>query len=259
MKSYLLFRNKNYDLTSPLPSNSDDLIEDLALERLFSVMAKGEDFIYKISKHAVLTGVDQICEITYRQNVLRDCLKNQETIRRIYNLCLLSKQNKHRRWLGIYAQTPRGILSSAVNMMQMFSELLKQLKIIAENNASNFNSEGLKSFFSRIQTELGGDYIEEIDRNLENLQFNNGMLASVRLGKGNEGSVYTLRLPKKGSLSLIGGFLRKITGKVSEYSFLVPARDEGGHRALEELVDRSVNEAANALAQTANHIDAFFQ
>jgi DNA mismatch repair ATPase MutS len=42
------------------------------------------------------------------------------------------------------------------------------------------------------------------------------------------------------------------------YYFFIGNRDDAGSRALSELVDRGVNLAANAMAQSADHIDSFF-
>ncbi|MGH9621709.1 MAG: hypothetical protein ACRD45_18640, partial [Bryobacteraceae bacterium] len=45
----------------------------------------------------------------------------------------------------------------------------------------------------------------------------------------------------------------------SGYSFYVSERDESGMRTLSDLTSRGLNGAANALAQSADHIRAFFQ
>jgi DNA mismatch repair ATPase MutS len=42
------------------------------------------------------------------------------------------------------------------------------------------------------------------------------------------------------------------------YSFVIPERDDNGMRALSDLNDRGLNGTANALAQSADHIKAFF-
>ena len=43
------------------------------------------------------------------------------------------------------------------------------------------------------------------------------------------------------------------------YSFNVAERDETGLRTLSDLNSRGLNGAANALAQSTDHIKAFFQ
>ena len=45
----------------------------------------------------------------------------------------------------------------------------------------------------------------------------------------------------------------------SGYTFYVAERDESGMRTLLDLDSRGLNSTANALAQSADHIRAFFQ
>ena len=259
MKPHLMYRDRDFDSEAALRNRHEDLTQDLELNTLFTAMAKKDQFLFDISKQVILTGLDNIDSIKYRQDILRDCLENAEIVREIYQLTLIAKQNKHRRWLGIYARNPRGILSSAVQMMLMFSELLKELKTISDKYAKNFSSEGFVTFFTMIGNELDQAYLMEIDDHLKALQFKNGMLASVNLGKGNEGDAYTLRLPKKGSTSWIRAIVGRLSNTSPEHSFVIPSNDESGHRTLSELIDRSVRDAAEALAKSANHVDNFFK
>lgn len=258
MKTHLLFRDRDLDPRMSLPEHEKDLVKDLELETLFNTMAKGDKFLYKISKHILLTGLDDIETIKYRQDIQKDCFNNPIIVKQIYQLTKDAKEQKKSHWLGILSHYPRGILRGAVQMMEMFSGLLKELKKITDEHAKNFSSEGFTNFFSMIRKELDDEYLSEIDRHIDELRFNGGMLASVKLGKGNEGEGYTLRLPQKNSTSIFKSIFGRISRNFSEYSFVIPSRDENGLRALSDLIDRSVNEAANALAQSATHIESFF-
>jgi DNA mismatch repair ATPase MutS len=53
--------------------------------------------------------------------------------------------------------------------------------------------------------------------------------------------------------------LRVLTRRQPAYTFRLPDRDEAGARALGDLRDRGINLVANALAQSAEHVDRFFQ
>jgi hypothetical protein len=44
-----------------------------------------------------------------------------------------------------------------------------------------------------IQQELDDEYFVVVERHLKELKFNNGVLLSAELGKGNEGTNYILR------------------------------------------------------------------
>lgn len=258
MKTRLLFRDRDIDLDMDLLAQERDLVKDLELDILFNAMANKDKFLYKISKKILLSGLDDIDAINYRQDILRDCLNNFEVVKQIYQLTINAKEEKNAHWLGVFSRYPRGILRGAIQMMEMFSRLFKELKKITDEHSNDFSSEGFNNFFSMIKEELKDDYLREIDQHIDALKFNGGVLASVRLGEGNEGEEYLLRLPEKNSTSIFKTFFGRLSGNLDEYSFIIPSRDNNGMRALSDLIDRSVNEAANALAQSATHIESFF-
>ena len=254
MKAFLMYRNRDFDLEQKLPWNEADLVQDLGLETLFDAMASGDPFIFRVCREALL--VSTVCEeeILYRQAILKDCLKNAAVVREIFRIPAESEENKHRQWLYVLSHYPRGILSSSVEMMKMFVVLLKKLRHIAEDHAGEFESEGFRRFFAMITGELDDDYFAIVNEELNELGFSKGLLISANFWPGNEGTKYTLRKPNPGR-----GWLKELfSPRVPAYSFSIDARDDAGMRALSDLEDQGVNFAANALAQSADHIDSFF-
>lgn len=258
MKSYLMFKNQDFNPGQALPDHHNDLVKDLALDVVLKTMAAEDSFIYEISKTALLTSLVDADVIRFRQAVLQDCIKNPKIVRDIYRIAQFAKENKQRRWLGIFTRNPSGVLSSAVQLMLMFAELLKKLKAIADESADRFDSEGFKQFFTLIKDELSDTYLAEMDDHLNQLSFKSGVWISAELGKGNQGEAYNLRRPKKKYRNLIKSIWYQLTVKVTPYSFMVDPRDQSGHRALSDLKDRGLNLVANALAQSAEHIDSYF-
>lgn len=254
MNVFLLFPNRNFDPKAPLPPQSEALIQDLELETLFQAMARGDKFLYQTARQVLLSSLNDPEEIRYRQEVLRDCLAHPEVIRRIYEIPLEAIYRKQKHWMGIFSRTPGGILSSAVQMLEMFVELLRRLEQIAREESGRFQSVGWQRFFTMIREELNEAYFVEVENHLRQLRFRDGVLLSARLGRGNEGSDYFLCKPNPPQ----GHWARKIfTRKSPVYSFTLHPRDEHGARALGDLRDRGVNLVANAAAQSADHIDNF--
>lgn len=253
MKVNLLYKNKDFDPKQPFPKNVEDLSQDLELNTLFKSMANGDDFLFDTSRNVFLNSLMDQEEIRYRQDVLKDCLKNQEVVRDIYRLTIESIENKRRDWLGFFSNYPDGILSGSIRMMAMFFKLLRRLRKITDTYADNFESEGFINFFMMIKSELTDEYFDLVDDHLKNLEFREGVLISVKLGVGNEGTDYILRLPRNNK-----NWFKKIFSKRSSvYSIYVDGRDEAGTRTLANLRDRGINLVANALAQSADHIDSF--
>ena len=258
MKSYLMFRDRTFDAHQALPGQADDLVKDLELEVLLDAMAAGDGFIYEVSKTALLTSLVDVDAIRFRQEILRDCINHPHIVKKIYWISQQSKVLKKRHWLGIFTHTPSGVLLGAVHMMLMFAELLKYLKKLAVESEGAFESEGFQQFFAMIKRELSDEYLAAMDEHLEQLRFKSGLWISAKLGKGNEGTAYNLQLPEKKMRKFIDSLLYRLRIKSIPNAFLIEPHDYEGERALADLKDWGINQVANALAQSAEHIDSFF-
>ena len=251
----LAYRDRESALKQTLTTRQRALVQDLELNTLFAAMARGDGFLLDIARKAVLAGLDDPDTICYRQDILRDCLKNGDAVRALYQIPIQSTQNKRRSYMGIYSSHPGGILSSAVELLAMFIGLLRDLRRIADEHADRFESEGFRRFFAMIAEELDDGYFAEVDAHLRALRFRDGVLLGAALGRGNEGADYVLRRPpEKKSL-----MKRVLTQRSPVYRFSLNPRDEHGARALGELRDRGINLVANAVAQSADHIDSFLK
>jgi DNA mismatch repair ATPase MutS len=250
-----MYKDQDFDLERQLPANEQELTQDLELNTLLNAMAFGDKFLLEVAKKAVLSSLDDLDTIRYRQNILKDCLKNPAIVRDIYQIPIESIENVKKGWLGIFTHHPGGILSSAVNLMQMYVELLKKLKAIADEHAARFDSEGFTMFFDMIKKELDDAYFATVQNHLKELKFNGGVLLSAELGRGNEGTNYFLRKPPIQK----NWRMRIFAQKPPVYTFDIHPRDDAGARVLEELSDRGINLVANALAQSTDHIGNFFK
>jgi len=255
MKAFLMYKDRDFDMQEKLPSNAQTLIQDLELNTLFDAMAAGDNFLFQVAKKAVLTSLTDLDTITYRQDILKDCLKNSSVVREIYQIPIESIVNQKRQWMGVFTRYPAGILSGAREMLEMFLGLLRKLRNLADEHADRFESEGFSAFFAMIKKELDDEYLAAFDHHIKELKFRGGILISAQLGKGNEGTCYALRKPLTQSGNWVG---RIFSQRRPVYTFRIAERDESGYRTLANLRDRGVNVVANALAQSADHIDSFF-
>ncbi|MGQ9683603.1 MAG: MutS-related protein [Anaerolineae bacterium] len=255
MKAFLMYRDRDLESAPRLPPNEQALVQDLELDTLFSAMALGDDYLYTVAREVVLSSLNDLETIRYRQDVLRDCLKNGAVVREIYQIPIESIRNKRKGYMGIFSRYPSGILSGAVELLTMFVELLRKLRRIADEHAAGFKSEGFRRFFAMIAQELDDDYFALVEAHLERLRFRGGVLLSARLGRGNEGADYVLRQPHPRPRNWMK---RALGPRMPVYSFSVNPRDEHGARVLSELRDRGIDLVANAVAQSADHIDSFF-
>lgn len=255
MKTYLLFPDQDFDLEQPLPVQTAALTQDLELDTLFRAMARDDKFLLEMIRKVVLLGLSDPALIHYRQEILQDCLQHPQVLRALYQLPIAAQEQKRQRWLSIFSNYPSGILSSARAMLEMFVPLLYQLRQLADQHAAQFTSRGFTRFFAMIKTELDDEFFATVQKHLHTLKFREGVLLSAELGPGNEGDNYVLR---RAPMPPQNWIQRAFAPRPAEYSFNIHPRDDHGIRALGDLKDRGVDLAANALAQSAEHIESFF-
>jgi DNA mismatch repair ATPase MutS len=255
MKAFLMYKDHDFDLQRELPSNERALIQDLELNTLFNAMALGDEFLFEVARKAVLSGENDLDTILYRQNILKDCLKNPSVVRDIYDIAVESIESQKKHYWGIFNRYPSSILSNSIELLQIFADILKKLRTITDQDSEKFESEGFTALFAMLKKELSDEYFAIVQNHLNELKFRDGVLISAELGKGNVGINYILRKSQDKKQSWMKRIFAK---KPPVYIFYIADRDESGARALSELRDRGINLVANALAQSTDHIRNFF-
>ena len=256
MKAFLMFKDQDFELKRPLPSNEGALMQDLALATLFDAMALGDKFLFEVAKAAILTSLtNDPRTILYRQNILKDCLRNPFIVTEIYNIAVGALTRERKNFWSMINTYPSGILHRSIDVLRMLMTQLKRLRNIADQHTPRFGSEGFATLFEMLRMELTDDYFASIQDHLQHLKFRRGVLISAQLGKGNKATNYALR---KSNEKREHWLLQILARRPDVYTYFVPPRDESGAKALSALNDQGVNLVANALAQSTDHILSFF-
>jgi DNA mismatch repair ATPase MutS len=256
MKAFLMYKDQDFDLKRPSPSNEGALMQDLELATLLNAMALGDTFVFEVAKAAILSGLtNDPGTILYRQDILKDCLKNPFIVTEIYNIAVGALTRERKNFWSMINTYPSGILHRSIDVLRMLMTQLKRLRNIADQHTSRFESDGFTRLFAMLRRELADDYFASIQDHLHHLKFRHGVLISAQLGKGNKATNYALR---KSNEKRDNWLLQMLARKPDVYTYFVPPRDESGAKALSELNDHGVNLVANALAQSTDHILSFF-
>ncbi|MGC9219623.1 MAG: MutS-related protein, partial [Athalassotoga sp.] len=152
MKVFLMFRNRDFDLEGQFPPFADDLVQDLELNTLLNAISNGDEFIFNVSKRALLSSVNSAEMLLYRQNIIKDCLRNPSTVRNLYSIAVEGIEQEKKTYFGFFSKYPDAILHSAMELLHLFISTLRKLRKIVDDESSKFESEGFKRFFKMIQT-----------------------------------------------------------------------------------------------------------
>jgi DNA mismatch repair ATPase MutS len=254
MRARLMHRDRDFDREEPLPPNAQALKDDLDLEVLLGVMGGEDPFILGVVERALFCGLREPEAIRYRQDILDDAIANPEVVRDLYALAVETLARRRREYLGLYSSSPGSVLSGSLRVMDVLTEMLRKLRELADRSATKFHSEGFTRLFDELSSELDDEYLNRVDAELNELRFSHGASISARLGRGNGGSDFTLHRTRRRSWSE----RLKVVDR-STLSYRLADRDEAGGRALGELRDRGINRGADATAQSADHVVAFFE
>ncbi len=256
MKAFLMHEDRDFDVSREPPARHQDLVQDLELETLFGAMAGGDPFLLEVARRAVLSSLTEVRAVLYRQDILRDCIGNAPVVRDLYNLAVETIEQERKNFWGLLSKQPGYLLQRSVEVLQIFVDMLRRLRKVAETQADKFASSGFTTFFAMILRELDDEYFAVVEAHLSRLRFRNGVLISAELGKGFKGANYMLRKPNNERRSWLEHLFQK---GPPAYTFHLHERDDNGARFLTERRDRGINTVANAAAQSNDHILSFFR
>lgn len=256
MRAFLMQEDRDFDLQGELPRLERALTQDLELEVLLHAMADNDPFLHSVARKAILSGLHNDAEtILYRQEILKDCLRHPTAVRQLYSFAVEALERKKQYRIGFMDTYPSGILRRSIEAMQMFLEVLRKVRGVAEAHAGRFSSRGFTALVATLQEELSDTYFALVQEHLKELRFDAGVLLSAELGEGNKDINHVLRrLPGREP-----NWLRRLLRPgPPAHTFRIAERDEAGAKALSELRNRGINLAAHALAQSTDHILSFF-
>lgn len=186
MKAFLLYRQQEW-VNIGRYCDHKNIVQDLGLNTLFMAAAKemekedgkvkliqnADTFIVETMKQVMMVPLMTAEEISYRQNILKDCLEDEALICELYELSAKTLQ----KWdkLGRRVNAKGGERSSARNLvteihvLQLFVDSLGSLKKILENHT--LRSEGLVGLKIRLEEEFNAGLENDLKRILEDVAF----------------------------------------------------------------------------------------
>jgi hypothetical protein len=254
MRVRLLHPEDDIDLSPRLPNTLIFVSEDdLELRRLYNAMAAGDSFLLEVAKKVVPLSLVDPDIIVYRQHVLADCMANRDVVEQMYAIAVEGDEVRRKVFLaGLVFREPGQILSGSLRVLEPLVENLKQLRRLCDEHAGQFRSPGLRQLSAVIANQLSDEYLQQLVDHLTELNLPRGTLLSATLGPGNKGRGHTLHVPPR------RGWWDKLTGSHTGYVFEIDLHDEAGSQALVDLAGKALNDIANTVTQSADHVRGFF-
>jgi hypothetical protein len=253
----LMYRFRRPNEETQLPPHQHALMQDLELHTLLEAMAGQDEFLFEVAREALLSGLrNDLGTILYRQEVLKDCLKNAAVITQMYGLTVEAVERTRRQWWSLSGTFPSSLLYDAIHMLEALVEMLRKLRMIAEEQAGRFESKAFTAIFAMVRNELTEEYLATIESCLADLKFRKGVLLSAELGDSNESTRLMLRRLDDQRRSWLERLLGK---KPPGCTFHLAERDQTGGKILSDMRHRGISRVAIALAQSADHVLSFFR
>jgi len=257
MKVRLLHPDSDLGLEPRLPWQLSALInDDLELRRLFDAMSAGDAFLLDTAKKVLPLSVSDPDVIIYRQQVLADCLANRTVVQQMYDIASAVDGVELRRKVflgGLSSRDPDLILRRSVRILELLTTILRQLSSLSDEYAGRFRSTGFRQLFAMLAEQLSDHYLTQVDEYLREFHLPRGVLLSARLGVGNKGDRHVLHQPPRRSL-----WARLSRNQDDGCGFVVDDGDLAGAQALSKLAGRAINDVANTVTQSAEHVQIFF-
>lgn len=234
--------------------NAATLTSDLELKAVWAAMANGDSFLQDVAKDLLLRPLVDPQVIAHRQRAVADARRNPEVIREIYDIAVTAATDDHKRRFPL-RDTPDTTLNGGITLLELLLPMLRRLRAVADSHGAEFDSPAFIEFFSMLRRELTDDYLEEVETHLRNLQPRRGVDLAAGVGRIGESADYRVIEPRRPEwLDRIPQVLNQ-----SQYSFQIPSRDALSVQALSSMRRRGINEVANAIAESADHVREFFR
>ena len=250
MKVRLLYKDQKLKLCQMDTPVKQALREDLGLDKIFGIMADGNKEILKIVESIFLDPLTSARDILYRQAVLKDCITYPKTVRSLYQMLNEAVTCWKKNGWCFFSSNAENRFYGSVKTLQFYHDYLIRLRKIADENIDKFQSEGFKSLFEEIKQQLDDSFLQNSDSLLNELDFKDGMIMELKLGRDNRTSGYTLVRKNSKKFRMRWGFAPCYT---------LAGEDDAGEKDLSERCSQAYFKSVDILWEAANNIDDYLR
>ncbi|WP_297609313.1 MutS-related protein [Nocardia sp.] len=219
---------------------------------MYGVMAGADQFIRTVVADVIPRSLTDPNAIEYRQRVVIDSCANPKLVRELY--AIATDAVGARRWTVGRDRGARGKLYLSLEPLTKLIGFLRLVRSRCELNSSSFRSEGLAGLADRLAGTFGEEYLTELERYLDALQFEHGFEISAELGS--EGGIANTVLHEPRTQPRRR---QSVFGQRERHTIEVTDTDESAKQFVWRLVGKSLDRVADVVAHVTDVIVDFFQ
>lgn len=188
MKVQLLYSGREWSQSGRY-YDYKSIINDLGLDILFRTASReqikqtgfvqsiieADPFLESSFMQVMMVPLADSQQIKYRQDILKDCLGNEEFIKELYDFSAgtLQKWEKLGRSKNEKTNDRNAAIKlvTDVHLLRMFVKQLSFLKSFLSEHEANFSSEGLKAFVKNVRENFSDEMQNNINEILEDISF----------------------------------------------------------------------------------------
>ena len=186
--------------------DAKSIVQDLGLKTLFTNAGKDvvfenetakkikeqDPYITDTMSKVMVVPLETKEEIVYRQKIIKDCLENEDFIKKLYviaNRVIVEWDKLGRKTVYNGKQDAAAWAVTQIHLTELFAQGLKEIKKAFREHLTFLQSEGLKNLNARLKEEFSDECEKRTDKLLHDVSF------YVTESEEKDGNVY-LHIPK---------------------------------------------------------------
>jgi len=233
-------------------AGADDLRRDLELDKIAAVASGGDELVAEVWREVLLLADASPHSISYRQDAVRDALRNRDAVLRLYKIASETVAAVWRRVFLFRPHDPVLVVHEAVNGLEVMVASLRDVLAVLKSAA--FSSEAFRQMSKSVLDNINDEFLASAQQLVKILRFEDGVQFSVKIGELNILENPVLLVPRKERSNILSKVLRR-----DEYVYRLDPRDEAGAYILDDIRKWVLARAASTIFKAFNHLNSFFE
>ncbi|MCI4462391.1 MAG: hypothetical protein JHC12_05510 [Thermogladius sp.] len=233
-------------------ATAEDVRLDLELDKIIGVAASNDKLIAETWLEVLLSKECPKDVTEYRQEAVRDALKNRGSVLRMYQIAREGYEKAYREVFLYRLDDPKFVVNEASSGVSILVDYLEKLLEVVSN--TSFTSIAFRSLADSLISNVDKNFIDKAREINSILGFGSSVDFSVEIGVLNSLVNPVLLLPRNE-----GSIVSRLLSGEKKYTYRLDPRDEAGARILEDLRNWVLAGVATTVLNAFDKLLGFFR